>query len=256
MPFYFHSHLVKIFLKVHLNRKGTLSLSVFYQSKKKARKEKGENQIQSKPPHLLWSLSMRLPAGFPSDVAFPSSLWHLCSLSPGPAPSCQLGTGVSAELLKSGTQLFLILVQFKTQSRVLRNQRHFGACTQNWSVLLIIPKQLHRLISVFKRDLNATALQWDTELFPLFYFRLRFLNYWQTILRILLRHDIEAQIFLSIEHHSKPGEQINANWMDFFWFSVMGWQGQGLLHFDTAQMLGCGFNIWQRLATILNQSRF
>lgn len=119
MPIYFHSHLVKISLKMHLNRKGTLSPSLFflfYQSKKKPRKQKGENQIQSKSPHLLWSVSMRLPVGSLTDVAFPSSLWHVCSLSPGPAPSCRLGTNVSAELLKSCTQPFLILVWFERQS--------------------------------------------------------------------------------------------------------------------------------------------
>lgn len=38
------------------------------------------------------------------------------ALSLGPAPSCSLGTGVSDELLKSCTQPFVILVQFKKQS--------------------------------------------------------------------------------------------------------------------------------------------
>lgn len=37
-----------------------------------------------------------------------------------------------------------------------------------------------------------------------------------------------------------------------FWCNVVGWKGQGLLYSDTTQMLGCDFNIWQRLATILN----
>lgn len=58
MPVYFHSRSVKIFLKIHLNRNGTLAPSLFcfgffYQSKKTRRKQKGENQIQSKSPPLL-----------------------------------------------------------------------------------------------------------------------------------------------------------------------------------------------------------
>lgn len=47
--------------------------------------------------------------------------------------------------------------------------------------------------------------------FPLFNFRLRFLNYSQTVLRILLRCDREAQILLCREHRSGPGGKNDAN---------------------------------------------
>lgn len=50
---------------------------------------------------------MKLQMGPLSDVAFLSSIWHICFLSQGPFPSCSLDKGVSAELLKNYNAVIL-----------------------------------------------------------------------------------------------------------------------------------------------------
>lgn len=111
--------------------------------------------------------------------------------------------------------------------RESRNQRDFGTWIKNGSVLIVSLQQLHRLIPVFKGDASTTAFQWETQLFPFFSVILRFLNYFQIILRVLLTCDMEAQIFLSKEHLFKLGGENNANWTNFFLFQCGQTEGTG-----------------------------
>lgn len=109
-----------------------------------------------------------------SDVAFLSSIWHICFLSQGPSPSCSLDKGVSAELLKSYNAVILdpSLVQktkHKKKKRVKEPKRSWDT-DPDQSLVLVLPQPCHRLIYsfinlvidyllFFKRNVKETAFQ-------------------------------------------------------------------------------------------------
>lgn len=153
---------------------------------------------------------------------FSPAPFAMFSLSLGLVPYCLLGMGVSAEQFESHTQLLLILVWFKRQSTrnesVQEPKRLWNMDTKLIS-FVSFTQQLHRLILIFKR--------WDTKLFPLLNSKLRSLNYSWTVLRILFRRDMKAQILLCEKPLSISGEQNSENWLDFFSSACLGGRGRG-----------------------------
>lgn len=97
---------------------------------------------------------MKLQMGPLSDVAFLSSIWHICFLSQGPSPSCSLDKGVLAELLKSYNAAIVdpSLVQkakHKKKKSVKEPKRPWNM-DPDQSFVLVLHQSCHRLITIFQ----------------------------------------------------------------------------------------------------------
>ena len=141
-----------------------LVLFCFVNLKKRQKSRKGKVKYSLNLLTYLWSLSMRFPVGSLRDVAFPSSHWHVFSLSLGPAQWGCLGTGVSAELLESCTQPFLILARFEIRSarnESIKEPKRLRNMDKKLICFVSFTPATSQTNSYFQKRCKCYAFRWD-----------------------------------------------------------------------------------------------